>query len=201
MDIINKGVKINLPYVSLRSAIIHVVDVGNVQLPVSLKVIKHTTYNFLLLFDCWNLSQNAEKLLQKAKPSVSGCGFHRKEDIFRNLSWQIDRTSISIPNSSKFLERNISGWIKLVLSQHQINVQYAEANCSLTRMNLYRSGSHYIRHRHLRQQIGTLIFLHLLSLRFNIVILYKYKGILVLSSCKFLWKMAMKVVNWKSNPR
>ncbi|EFX70676.1 hypothetical protein DAPPUDRAFT_256738 [Daphnia pulex] len=72
MDISNKGVKINLPYVSLRSAMIHVVDVGNVQLPVSLK--------------------NAEKLLQKAKPTVSGCGFHRKEDIFRNLSWQIDRT-------------------------------------------------------------------------------------------------------------
>lgn len=46
MDIINKGVKINLPYVSLRSAMIHVVDVGNIQLPVSLKVSKHTTYNF-----------------------------------------------------------------------------------------------------------------------------------------------------------
>lgn len=123
------------------------------------------------------MSQNAEKLLQKAKPTVFGCGFHRKEDILRNLSWQIDRTSISFPNSSKFLEKNISGWIKLVLSQHQINVQYAEANCSLTRMNLYRSGSRYIRHCHLKQEIGTLLFLYIFFVFTFVLILLLYLNI------------------------
>lgn len=61
MDIINKGMAINLPFVSLRSAMIHVVDVGNVQLPVSLKVIKHTfTKNFASI----NLSGICHRMLR-----------------------------------------------------------------------------------------------------------------------------------------
>lgn len=89
----------------------------------------------------------------------------------------------------------MSRWIRLVLSQHKIDVQYAEVNCSLTRMNLYRSGSHYIRHRHVREEIGTHICHRLLC--FNFTYIFLFKVILVPSSCKFQWKMDSKVANWK----
>lgn len=59
ITIINKGMKFDLPYDGSSyapAAVIHVVDVGNIQLPVSLKVIKTFLYNCTAVINGWNLS-------------------------------------------------------------------------------------------------------------------------------------------------
>ncbi|XP_057365445.1 uncharacterized protein LOC130686170 [Daphnia carinata] len=114
---------------------IHVMGVGNVEFPIT--------------------SENTGKLLAVAEPTPFAATSCRKgKNTSINSSWQIERACISFPETSRFLVQNLPKWIKLVLIEHEIDVQWVEANCSLTRLVMYHSDSHYIRHRYIKQEIG-----------------------------------------------
>lgn len=91
-----------------------------------------------------------------ASPTPSGHGFHSKVDTTVNESWEIGCSMISFPNTTEVnFEHKIFPFIQAtILNQQGIDVKAIEAKIHLTRMILYRSGSHYTMQKNVAQVSG-----------------------------------------------